>query len=335
MAAFWQQCEARQQLPPLVTLGLPYLPYFGPMVAPEVEDVLRDVPMLLQRLTELRCLKLRWAVTTGRSLLPLLPASVLRGLHRLELEGADALSLPKSAALSLPQLTELAMQAGGCSDGGLRALLAACPALLRLSLTRVQLDSWAVVHIAARCCPGLLSLTVRAVAERASSEPAAVGGQQLALGAAFLPQLISLQLQDAGRSHLSGLPYDFAAIVQRFTQPPSAALRSVSLTGRGLTAQLVASLSCLPSLRHLHADGDGGVAEAQRRATMRLEQARLTPVIPHQQPSWPPKLDSNLSPVPLGPQQLQQMRQRVLDEVPSQISLTELLLQEMASQRYM
>jgi hypothetical protein len=227
---------------------------------------------------------------------------------------------PFTSPLSFPLLTELFVDLP-MSDAELELLLSSCPQLLRLRC--VVSENWKVLLIAARCCPGLLDLSVRAGTHPQRDDDAAVALPQ-PVASPFLPQLLKLKLDgNYPRAQQFVFVSDFS-VLEQFTTPPHAQLRCVHLEDSGLTAQHVLALLCLPQLSHLvayrswHRDiGDiAEVEEASRRTQQRLlsrpaadDRERDTHRPSTSKADW-----DGASYMPLGPQQQQEMRQRVLKE---------------------
>jgi hypothetical protein len=135
------------------------------------------------------------------------------------------------------------------SDAELELLLPACPQLLKLQCAVTQ--SWKVLLIAARCCPGLLGLSARAGTHPHPDGGAAAAPLQL-VASPFLPQLLQLKL-DGNCLRARQFVSDFS-VLEHFIAPPHAQLRCIRLKGSGLTAQHVLALLCLPQLSHLVAN---------------------------------------------------------------------------------
>ena len=300
------------------------------------EAMRKAVRLLLSRLTTLRRLSCDARAAGGVVALPnSRPGDGKSGcsasLYSLTVRAPSfppPLRFPFTAPLSFPQLTELVVTVV-MTNADMELLLPACPQLLMLDC-RVQ-RSWSVVLLAARCCSRLLELTVRCETERVlrhesgrrSDRAASVAVPQLDGSSCFLPQLITLRLLASFDEPSPGF-----SVLSHFTSPPHAQLRHVRLAGRGLTAQRVLSLACLPRLSHciaVPAGADSGIAEmeqARRQARQQLLRTRAAGDALHDlrwptvlvSRAWSCSCCSSVSDPPLGPHQQQEMRRQVLDD---------------------
>ena len=219
-----------------------------------------------------------------------------------------------TAPLSFPLLTELTVSQA-MKDSELELLLSACPQLLRLDCTVSQ--SWAVVAIAARCCPLLLDLVVRSEPLQPYARKAAAASQPN-VSRAFLPQLVSLALFGAP-PEAKRFVHDFS-VLQHFAAAGQSQLRHVRLAARGLTAQHVLSLAALPRLSYLLAscyveDHDRQIAAVSEAGS------RTWPLLwgrdegdRHRSLACSHDWEGSVDEPPPGPQQQHEMRQRVLEE---------------------
>ena len=217
---------------------------------------------------------------------------------------------------SFSLLTEL-MNHLPMPNAELELLLSGCPQLLRLHCTTSE--GWEAVLVAARCCGGLLDLSVRVEAEQQlQARDAPVAAPQV-VASPFLPQIIILSLSDGKPPRRSRCEFSF---LRHFTAVSHAQLRHVRLTGSGLTAQHVLSLACLPRLSYLSAssDRDGDIAEVEeaRRRTQQLLLSRSVAGGADRDAHRPTVLsrawEGSEDEAPLGPHQQQEMRRRVLVE---------------------
>ena len=223
--------------------------------------------------------------------------------------------------LSFPLLTELWLGIT-MEDAELELLLSACPQLLRLRCAVWQ--SWQAVHIAARCCPRLLDLTVKLDSEEDQPDrDAAFSAPEPVVGSPFLPQLLSLKLEGRPRAEPSS---NYFSVLRCFTIPPHAQLQHVCLSGFGLTAQHLLPLAALPRLSSFRASSSsspwiGRIAEleeASRRVRRRLLSRDAAGSADRDARKPVPCRDTDFGrleqPPPLGPHQQLEMRQRVMDE---------------------
>jgi hypothetical protein len=139
-------------------------------------------------------------------------------------------------------------------DAELELLLSGCPQLLDLGC--IVSNSENPVVIAARHCPRLLRLRLT-IKDEVGLRGDAVALHEADISRSFLPDLIALTLVDCGGELGYHPPCDFS-VLRHFTASPHAQLRYVRLVGRGLTAEDVLSLACLPQLSHLYASGEIG-----------------------------------------------------------------------------
>ena len=239
-------------------------------------------------------------------------------LYSLALGGCGNYRFPLPAPLSFPLLTELTADLP-MTDEEVELLLSGCPQLLRLQC--VQLQSWNMLQIAARCCRRLLELTASVSNGQRHARTAAFAAAQPDVGGGFLSQLLTLRLYGDG---LCSQPYTSNfAILRHFTEPPHAQLQYVVLDGRGLTTALLLSLACLQRLSYLHEqrhDTPGrnmaAVAEARRRTRERLLMGGPAGDADHDAQgltALPAANPTRLDEPPLGPHQQQEMRQRVME----------------------
>jgi hypothetical protein len=225
---------------------------------------------------------------------------------------------PFFASLAFPLLTELLL-VGPMKDAQLELLLPACAQLLRLDC--VVSESWNVVLIAARCCRCLLKLSVRVEFDTYRIPDAAIAAPQ-PVTLPFLPQLLKLTVDGGDVRHPA---FSDFSLLRPFTEPPHAQLRHVDLKGRGLTAQHVLLLGCLPRLLRLKVEERSKpvpvprlskLQEAGRRARQRLlsraAEGRAERE-PHRLTGGTKDRKSRLDQPPLGPHQQEEMRQRVLE----------------------
>ena len=206
-------------------------------------------------------------------------------------------------------------------QAGLELLLSACPQLLRLRCAVWQ--SWQAVHIAARCCPRLLDLTVKLDSEEDQPDrDAAFSAPEPVVGSPFLPQLLSLKLEGQPRAEPSP---NYFSVLRRFTIPPHAQLQHVCLSGFGLTAQHLLPLAALPRLSFLSAMDysapHGTVAELEEARRRILQQLQSTDAAgsadrnSHRPMARREGKEDSMRRQPLGPHQQQEIRERVLGEV--------------------
>jgi hypothetical protein len=176
-------------------------------------------------------------------------------------------------------------------------------------------QSWSVLLVAARCCTGLLRLTVHTHNEHGHARRAAFAAPPV-LASPLLPELIALTLHGDNPPVLAG--FDDFSVLRHFTAPPHAQLRHVDLQGHGLSAQHVLSLASLPRLSRLEAyslSRNAEVEEAHRRTRLLTRGAAATADRDVHSPTacredW----EGERGWSSLGPHQRQEMRQRVIDE---------------------
>ena len=321
---------------PLVSLVLPDIlckpEVRGRGAATEYGDaaaVCRAVRQLLSRLTTLRRLSCDPRMANGLVAAPgSRPGDGASGcsswLYSLTVRSSwpTPFHFPFPAPVSFPLLTELIVELP-VRDAELEPLLSGCPQLLRLQCV-VERDSQAVL-IAARHCRCLMELTVRVECYLLSHRSAAVTQPESDVISPFLPQLITLCILG---SEAGPPPFIDFSVLRHFTTPPHTQLRRVHLAGRGLTAQHVLSLACLPRLSHLLARKDvrrGGrkmaeLEEARSRTRQQLFSSSAGSAADDNERRlsastavWDRCEDGVIEP-PLGPHQQQEMRERVLKE---------------------
>ena len=287
----------------------------------EAVAVRTAVQRLLSRFTTLRHLDCDAEMVTGAAALPdSRPGDGTSGcsgsLYSLDLRSREPSRCRFIAALSFPLLTELTITLP-MKDAELQLLLPGCPQLLRLDCVVSQ--SWNVLLIAARCCRGLLELTVHTRAEEQQQVSyAAVAAPQLDNSSGFLPELVTLTLYGG-----EWRPYQFVSdfsVLRHFAAPPYAQLQHVYLHGRNLTAQHVLPLAGLPRLSFVHVSAPGGsvaTLEQARRRTRRRLRSRGSAAPADCDDYWPmtgsERWRDCVHKPPLGPHQRQEMRQRVLE----------------------
>ena len=319
---------------PLVSLLLPCIEP-EPENEGEDEAVLAEAAVctamrpLLSRLTALRCLSCATAGSEGAiSFIDSMPSDGASGccasLYSLTVPTGRLHRCPFTARLSFPLLTELLVSLA-MTDAELELLLSGCPQLLKLCCG-VGRSCWRTALIAARCCPRLLRLSVSGRADPSQptqqARDVALANAELDFSGPFLPQLVSLTLQDGGEPR----PQPELSLLRHITMSPHIELRHVVLVGVGLTAQHVLSLACLSGLSYLHVrlrwTAAGGIAEleeASKRAQQRLLSRGAAARADRNAFSGTALREdcegSMGQPAPrLGPHQQQEMKLRVLQE---------------------
>ena len=159
------------------------------------------------------------------------------------------------------------------------------------------------MFIAARCCSCLLELTVRAAPK--PKQPQRFGAlAQPDVSRPLLPQLLTLRLlgSESRRRHFS--------VLRHFTVPHGR-LQFVLLRGRGLRAQHMLALSCLPRLSHLTAsmytdDSHGDIEEVEEaRWRTRQQLSRVAAGDADRDEHWPrahkASWRASVDELPLGP----------------------------------
>ena len=296
--------------------------------AEDAAAVKKAARLLLSRLTTLQELYCDIGMLSGAVALPdSLPGNTTGGcsasLYRLNVRGLRLLPFPCHASLSFPQLTELSVDLP-LKNAELELLLSGCPQLLVLSCT--VWHSWHIVLIAARCCPRLLNLTVSVRCDEAQAGDAAFTEAEPDISGRFLPELIALRLTVNADSFADiefALPISCVTpVLLNFTASPHAQLQSLALDGPGLTAEHVLSLADLPRLSYLDASDDGAsplTSEAARRTRQWLSSRGPEDDSQRDQHVLSMARRENcegglaeLQYPPLGPHQVQEMRQRVL-----------------------
>lgn len=317
--------------PALVSLNLSQM-FFEPGEEDKDEAELRQdaaalsdaVRLLLSHLPSLRWLACGSAVARG---LMGAPGSEMSGsgdcLYSLTMQVMERSRFPFSAPMSFMQLTELWLDFP-MADPQAELLLAACPQLLTLHCGRGE--SWDVVLIAARCCRRLLQLSVRVGRQQHLIQSFTVAALQ-PVASPFLPHFLDLHLGD---DHGVADSIDFS-VLQHFTVPPHAQLRSVALDGSELSAQDVLSLACLPQLssllvmRNTARGQDSGIAEVEQAQRQQRQQLSAAGIANREGREMADR-DSCWQPYgakpPLGPQQQREMRQRVMDNIAASTSPT-------------
>jgi hypothetical protein len=188
-------------LAPLVSLVLPsYRPDDGDheeaAVAEEAAALCSGVRRLLSCITSLRRLQCDADIASG-AFTGDDSCSVRLNSLLLHDDTEPPVRCPFTAPLSFPVLTELVVTLP-LKDVELELLLSACPRLLTLDCMVYESDQ--VALIAARSCPSLLQLRATIRQDIFLARDTDLAAPQPAVSGPFLPQLVSLDLDDGDGS---------------------------------------------------------------------------------------------------------------------------------------